>query len=366
MVLRLMLCLILFNVNDGFNALVAADVVYQELWSENARARLNFNKSITKSYVAYNFSQKRRLETLTTNIGADTTTIDPHNLHQLQLGTDLAITKNYTVGVRNILSFSDENLMYNSLNSINMDRKSNYTNLYNNLIGAKWRWITNFDLTVSDDEKLYDYNNFTYCDQDNSYRFYRLSSFYTYNLTSAFKTQVGAILNRSKYSSTTNELDSLYKNCYKEQNYSAYASLLYQKDKVDANAGVQVNVDNRTNDEIEQNFLLKDKLWSYQPFFHIGYNFAKNHRTSLGFNTYYNRPSYRDLLPYLSSSSSILPRLGNPYLLNSTRYNFALSYSFMRAAFVEFNFSYEDNPIVEFIKLYDGAVVLSKTNLEVV
>lgn len=79
--------------------------------------------------------------------------------------------------------------------------------------------------------------------------------------------------------------------------------------------------------------------------------------------TYYNRPSFRDLMPY-ASHSEFLYRLGNSGLKNSKRYNISLSYSYMRAATIELSFSNEKDPVIEYLTPYKGGYALTKTNLD--
>ena len=133
--------------NDGANAFISANVIYQTLWSGDARGRVNLNCGISRNYLAYSFGQRRRRETLTTTFGADTTDIAPRTTHQLQQGTDLALGKHYTLGIRNILSFANEHNAYNTLNSIDMRQRSLYTNIYNRLHGERWQWITHINLS---------------------------------------------------------------------------------------------------------------------------------------------------------------------------------------------------------------------------
>lgn len=51
--------------NEGFNAFLSADISYQALLSVNSRVRLNYNKGNTRNYLAYQYFDNRRKETLT-------------------------------------------------------------------------------------------------------------------------------------------------------------------------------------------------------------------------------------------------------------------------------------------------------------
>ena len=96
----------------------------------------------------------------------------------------------------------------------------------------------------------------------------------------------------------------------------------------------------------------------------ISYNPTPKHHFGLDFDVYYHRPTIRDLLPYVSSSSSFLKRKGNPDLLNSLRREIHLYYTFMRAGIAEFYYSDGRNSIAEYITPDNGSYVQTKANLD--
>lgn len=347
---------------DGMNAFLSTDATYQKDLSERALARMNFNKSMTKNYISYNFSQVRRQETLKTDIDTDNSSISPRNMHQLQLGSDITVSPKYTVGVRSLLSFTDEHFVNNNIRAVDLNMKSLNLNLYNNLLGTKWRWTTNLDFTGSRSSRNYENNNQFAGKNKDKYGYGRFESDYSYRFSPSFSSQVGVILNQSSYKIESSEKE--FDIDYKEFNTAAFLSFYYRKNNIDANGGIQVNRDKRTNKSFEKDLPTEPVIWNWQPYFNIGYNVAANHRVSFAFSTYYNRPAFRDLLPYVSSSSSFLNRTGNPNLTNSTRYNLALTYTFMRAAMLELSFSDEKKPIVEYLTQRNEMYLLTKTNLD--
>lgn len=349
------------KVDDGVNAFLSTGVSYQKSLSENISSRININKSITKSYLSYNFSQIRKHETLTTDIGIDSISILPRNAHQLQLGSDIAISTNHTIGLRGVLSLTKEHFINNKIRTVDLNQKSFSANLHNNMSGKKWRWNTNIDIANNLSNRDYFYIDVLNTSQKDDFGHFRVSTNFLYKLTTSLSTQVGSIWYKTNYktSLTENKLNI----GYNESNIAAFISFHYRKNKIDANGGLQINCDNRIIDFSENNSTSYPKIWNYQPFFNIDYNAAANHRLSLAFSTYYNRPAFRDILPYTSSSSSFLNRIGNPDLTNSTRNNLALTYTFMRAAIFEVSFSDERNPIVEYITKRDDSFMLTKTNL---
>ncbi|MBQ9470832.1 MAG: hypothetical protein IJU72_07775 [Bacteroidales bacterium] len=134
--------------NDGRNAFLSANAIYQALWSGDARGRVNLNRGISRNYLAYSFGRRHRRETLVTTFGADTTEISPRTMHQVQQGTNLRLGRRYTLGVRNILSFANERNTYNTQNTIDMHQRSLYTNIYSRLHGERWCWITSINLSL--------------------------------------------------------------------------------------------------------------------------------------------------------------------------------------------------------------------------
>lgn len=350
------------KMNDGVNAFLSANVDYRKSISEQIQGRVNINKSITKNYLAYSFSQTRKHETLTTDTGVDSISILPRNMHQLQVGSDVNISSNHVVGLRSVLSFTDEHFENNSYSAIDLSRKSVNVNLYNNLLGTKWRWTTNLDFTGSNNSR--DYLSFyTRTNrQDDQYDYIRIRTDYLYRFSSVFSSQIGLNLSRARYNIKSSEKNIHID--YDESTVASYVSLHFRKDNIYANGGLQVNYDQREGRMNDVDLIFLPKILNWRPFFNTGVDISDKHRLSFALSTYNNKPAFRDMLPYVSTSSSFLHRIGNPELINSIRYNMALTYTFLRAAILEVSFSDEKNPIVEYITDRDEQLMLTKTNLD--
>ncbi|MBR7067940.1 MAG: outer membrane beta-barrel protein [Bacteroidales bacterium] len=352
------------HANDGVNAFLSANAIYQTLWSGDARGRVNLNRGISRNYLAYSFGQRRRRETLTTTFGADTTDIAPRTTHQVQQGTDLALGRRYTLGIRNILSFNNEHNTFNTQNSIDMRQRSLYSNIYSRLHGEKWRWTTNVNLSFGNNSTEYIGNTAFLSQNDISSRYHNIRSTFTYDITSNFTAQISVSEMNNKYNSERRTDTQTDESQLEEQTYSSFLTMEYHNNKLYASASLVGSCDHRKLYESLTDTLYQQKLWAWQPFAKITYDVSRQQRLWANFYTDYARPSMRDMLPYVSTSSTILPRIGNPNLRNSTGYNLSLGYSYMRAASLEMIYSHKNDAIVEHLTPYAGSYIIAKDNLK--
>jgi len=348
--------------NDGLNVFVSTELVYRTLFSENARMRINYNKGGWRNYISYQFSDTRRKESLTTSIGADSTTVKPYNGHNLQVGSEFQISPKQVVGVRTHLSVAKEHINYNRKNSTDMERKVTVVNLYHTLSGTRWNWKNYVDYTFSSNNRDY----FRSGAEDNTlqdrFHYFRVASDFIYWITPLWGTLIGCNRNDAWFETDSSpKSNNLNNSNYKESNTSAYITVRYRNESIDTYGGIQFNYDRRestakgTIDNI-------DNICNWQPYFSFAYEISRNHRLTTSLQTYYRRPSFRDLAPY-TSYSGFLYRLGNPNLQNSMRYNISINYTYRRAAMLEVNLSDEKHPIVEYLMPYNGGYALAKTNL---
>lgn len=350
--------------NEGFNAFLSADISYQALLSVNSRVRLNYNKGNTRNYLAYQYFDNRRKETLTTSIGANTTSVNPYRRHGIQIGSEWQVSPRHLIGVRSYLTLSDERLEYNTSNRIDMDRKVGTVNLFHSSSGKRWSWNNYADYTFSLNRRDYFHNSAINGALEDRYHYFRIATDFLFRFTSTISTRFGGIRNDSRFDTMPQDSPDGKSNSYKESSTFAYLSLRYRKEAVDTYAGVQLNYDQRDNHWIGMEKSKADAFLNWQSYLSFSYDFSRKHRFSTMLQTYYKRPSFRDLMPYVSSSSGFLSREGNPDLKNSTRYNLSLSYTYLRAAMLEVSLSDEKNPIIEYLKPHKGGYTLAKTNLE--
>ena len=100
------------------------------------------------------------------------------------------------------------------------------------------------------------------------------------------------------------------------------------------------------------------------PYASLRYTPARDHQISLTHSSSYTRPSYRDLLGYISSASEVLAREGNRHLTTSYRRSLTLNYSYLQAAQLELSYVDTKEPIVEAITQQGGVYVLRRHNLD--
>lgn len=347
---------------ESLNAFASSELTYRKFLSEAVSLRVNYNKGRWQSYAAYNFSDTRYKETLTTTLGADTTMTKPRRGHGLQMGAEYQIASNHLVGFRGLLSQSQEKLFYNDADRIKMRRGVAALSLYHFLSQKRWTLNNYIDYTGSLVKRSYDAG----IDQDplrDRYHYLHLASDFRYGLTQRLSFLLGVSQNNNWFRNRQQSVGGERTISYREQTSSAYLTLRYRKDRIDTYGGVQFNYDKRRMHASDLAAEIRDHLSSWQPYFSFSYNLHRNHRVNTTFQSYYRRPSFRDLLPY-RSYSGFLYRLGNDQLQNSMRYNLSVSYTYLNAASIEINLSHENDPIVEYLTPYRGKYAITKTNLD--
>ncbi len=351
---------------DELNIFSSSDITSQRgnLFSEALRGRFNINRGISRNYISASISNTNRKETLETSFGIDTTMITPRRLYGVEAGSDLQLSKSSLLGGRIGFSKLTEALRNNHTSQVNLDRNVMTGTLYHHFNRDSWAWDVNGDLLFSKNSVLYQSLQGTITSEhNNKAQSYRITSNFFYRFSPSFKMQTGVISSHTFLNdrSQDGELDLRYR----EQQNSIYTTFYYQNKDLNGRIGVQLNNDIRTLSGISsQNNGQRWSWWNWQPYFGVDYSIAQHHLLSLVLSSYYNRPQFRDLLPYTSGSSGFLKRKGNPNLKNSLRYNLSLTYSFMRAASLEFSYSDERFPIVEMVSQQGDSYYISRNNLD--
>ena len=351
---------------DESNIFVSSDITSQrgDVFSEALRGRFNLNKGISRNYLSASISNLNRKETLETTFGVDTTTITPRRLYGIEAGSDLQLSKSSLLGGRIGFSKITETLRNNHTSQVNLDRNVVTGTLYHHFNRDKWAWDVNGDMLFSKSDILYQsLQEAASSEHDNRTQSYRATSNFFYRFSPSFKMQTGIISSHTLLNERAQEGELDLK--YREHQNSVYATLYYQYKSINGRMGVQLNNDIRAlSGAFSQDKAQRWSWWNWQPYFGVDYSIAQHHLLSLVLSSYYNRPQFRDLLPYTSGSSGFLKRKGNPDLKNSFRYNLSLTYSFMRAASLEFSYSDERLPIVEMISQQGSNYYLSRNNLD--
>lgn len=351
---------------DESNIFVSSDITYQrgDFFSEALRGRFNLNKEIARNYISTSISNANRKETLETSFGVDTTMIAPRRLYAIEAGSDLQLSKSSLLGGRVGFSKITEVLKNNHTSQVDLDRDMITGTLYHHYNRDNWGWDTNGDILFSKNDILYQsLKNAVSSEHNNKTQSYRVTSNFFYRFSPSFKIQTGVISSHTLLNerSQKEQLDLRYR----EHQNSVYTTFYYQNKNLNGRIGIQLNNDIRALSGI----LSQDKeqrwsWWNWQPYFGIDYSIDQHNLLSLVLSSYYNRPHFRDLLPYTSGSSGFLKRKGNPDLKNSFRYNLSFTYTFMKAASLEFSYSDERFPIVEIISQQENSYYLSRNNLD--
>lgn len=353
---------------DESNIFSSSDITSQRgnLFSEALRGRFNINRGISRNYISASISNTNRKETLETSFGIDTTMIAPRRLYGVEAGSDLQLSKSSLLGGRIGFSKITEALRNNHTSQVNLGRNVATGTLYHHFNRDSWAWNVNGDLLLSKNCVLYQSLQETISSEyDSEAQSYRVTSNFFYRFSPSFKMQTGVISSHAllRERSQDGELDLRYR----EHQNSVYTTFYYESQSLNGRVGVQLNNDIRALSGIStQDNEQRWSWWNWQPYFGVDYSIAQHHLLSLVLSSYYNRPQFRDLLPYTSGSSGFLKRTGNPELKNSFRYNLSLTYSFMRAASLELSYSDERLPIIEMISQRGNSYYyyLSRHNLD--
>lgn len=226
--------------NEGISTFISMDAIYRKLLSENARIRINYNKKNWRNYVSYQFFDTRHQETLTTSIGADTTTTNPYRGHSLQTGFEWQVSPKQLIEARGHLSLSKENIDYNHTNRIDMNRKVATLNLYHTLSEKNWDWKNYADYTFSSNGRNYFYGNTNNNSLQDRFHYLRIASDVVYWPTPTLGVLIGGSQNNMWFVTKSPMETYLLNNAYNESNTSVYLTVRYRNGSIDTYGGVQL------------------------------------------------------------------------------------------------------------------------------
>lgn len=362
------------HADDGINGFVNVEAAWQRYFSGRAAGRMNVNSGKSRNFIGYNFNHNSYITT--TGISdddsgqeyVDTATVHPKNQHVINAGSDWNFSPFHAIGAYVSGTFTDERMLSNGGNAIDMDRKAVYANLYHTLSAdnRKWKWNFSLDYSRSSTGQQWTGGPSDGMKQNDIYDYARGQASFFWQFLPAWDLSVGAEVRYSRYD--TDRSDGIADRevyLYDELNAWAWLRAGFTYGDVSGYAGIQLNRDSRTGEYPSLDYSTDSVWWQPQPYASLTWDIAENHKLNAFFTTYYSRPTFRDLLPYTSSSSSMFYREGNPDLKSSYRYLTSLSYTFMNAAILEVSYSDAHSPIVEYISQTDGgAYVFRKMNLD--
>lgn len=362
------------HADDGINGFINGEAAWQRIFSGRAAGRMNFNKGKSHNFIGYSYNRNGYITT--TGISGDssgqgyidTTIINPKNLHIINVGSDWNFSPFHTIGAYASGSFTDETMLGNGESSVKLGRRAMYVNLYHTLSAddRKWKWNLNLDYSSSSTDQEWLSESYNGLRQNDDYSYLSGQASFFWQFLPSWNLFVGAEVRYSKYDTDRSDKSSdrdVY--LYDELNAWAWARAGFEYGNVSGYAGFQLNRDSRTGEYTSLDYKTDSTWWQPQPYASLTWDIAQDHKLNVNFTTYYSRPTFRDLLPYTSTSSSLFYREGNPDLRSSHRYLTSLSYTFMNAAMLEVSYSDEHNPIVEYISYREnqGTYVFGKMNL---
>ena len=343
----------------GFSNLVGT---YHHYLSEQFSTRVNLGYGSSHSYLSYTLGDKRMRETTTLSTGqTDDLRTDSRISHQVGLGTNLTLGEHNSLGAQILGNYANERLlltqsMHNRLKWTNL-----YGTLYHTLQAGRWSLQTTAEGSFGRSDLRREGSPQGVASKDDN-QFARLALDFSDQLSCIFTLYLGAEASYVSVDSRVTNRTGV--TTLREWNIEGYASLRFRLERLSGYAGLRIAGEDRKGSlGVGQGEFFRSGS-ELLPYASLRYTPARDHQISLTHSSSYTRPSYRDLLGYISSASEVLAREGNRHLTTSYRRRLTLNYSYLQAAQLELSYVDTKEPIVETITQQGGVYVLRRHNLD--
>lgn len=343
----------------GFSNLVGT---YHHYLSEQFSTRVNLGYGSSHSYLSYTLGDKRMRETTTLSTGqTDDLRTDSRISHQVGLGTNLTLGEHNSLGAQILGNYANERLlltqsMHNRLKWTNL-----YGTLYHTLQAGRWSLQTTAEGSFGRSDLRREGSPQGVASKDDN-QFARLALDFSDQLSCIFTLYLGAEASYVSVDSRVTNRTGV--TTLREWNIEGYASLRFRLERLSGYAGLRIAGEDRKGSlGVGQGEFFRSGS-ELLPYASLRYTPARDHQISLTHSSSYTRPSYRDLLGYISSASEVLAREGNRHLSTSYRRSLTLNYSYLQAAQLELSYVDTKEPIVETITQQGGVYVLRRHNLD--
>ena len=343
----------------GFSNLVGT---YHHYLSEQFSTRVNLGYGSSHSYLSYTLGDKRMRETTTLSTGqTDDLRTDSRISHQVGLGTNLTLGEHNSLGAQILGNYANERLlltqsMHNRLKWTNL-----YGTLYHTLQAGRWSLQTTAEGSFGRSDLRREGSPQGVASKDDN-QFARLALDFSDQLSCIFTLYLGAEASYVSVDSRVTNRTGV--TTLREWNIEGYASLRFRLERLSGYAGLRIAGEDRKGSlGVGQGEFFRSGS-ELLPYASLRYTPARDHQISLTHSSSYTRPSYRDLLGYISSASEVLAREGNRHLTTSYRRSLTLNYSYLQAAQLELSYVDTKEPIVEAITQQGGVYVLRRYNLD--
>lgn len=343
----------------GFTSLVGT---YQHYLSEQFSTRVNLGYGSSHSYLSYTLGDKRMRETTTLSTGqTDDLRTDSRISHQVGLGTNLTLGEHNSLGAQILGNYANERLlltqsMHNRLKWTNL-----YGTLYHTLQAGRWSLQTTAEGSFGRSDLRREGSPQGVASKDDN-QFARLALDFSDQLSCIFTLYLGAEASHVSVDSRVTNRTGV--TTLREWNIEGYASLRFRLERLSGYAGLRIAGEDRKGNLGTGSGEFFRSGSELLPYASLRYTPARDHQISLIHSSSYTRPSYRDLLGYISSASEVLAREGNRHLSTSYRRSLTLNYSYLQAAQLELSYVDTKEPIVEAITQQGGVYVLRRHNLD--
>lgn len=343
----------------GFTTLVGT---HQHYLSEQLSTRVNLSYGRSRSYISYTLGDRRHRETTTFSTGhIDDLRTNSRISHQVGLGTDLSLGKRHTLGAQILGNYADERLLLTQ----NMSNRLKWSNLYGTLYHTyradHWALWTTIEGSLGSSDLRREKASSGVASKDEN-QFARLALDFSHQLSRVFTLSLGAEASHVAVDSRITHRTN--KSTLREWNIEGYASLRFRLERLSGLVGLRIAGEDRKGNLGTGSGEFFRSGSELLPYASLRYTPARDHQISLTHSSSYTRPSYRDLLGYISSASEVLAREGNRHLTTSYRRSLTLNYSYLQAAQLELSYVDTKEPIVEAITQQGGVYVLRRHNLD--
>ncbi|MGB0861486.1 MAG: TonB-dependent receptor domain-containing protein [Saprospiraceae bacterium] len=195
---------------------------------------------------------------------------------------------------------------------------------------------------------------------------------YTHSISDKFNIETGA---KASLVKTDNEVtfykkdnenwvvDSTQTNnfIYQEDIYAAYLNFNATIGKFSIQGGLRGEYTNSLGESVTLDTSVARGYMNWFPSISVSHELAKNHSLSYSYSRRIDRPTYQDLNPFVFFLDQYTFERGNPLLQPQFTNSLSLTYGYMNAAYLTFNYSRTTDAMTEIIRQDDSLQVTFQT-----
>lgn len=148
---------------------------------------------------------------------------------------------------------------------------------------------------------------------------------------------------------------------YQEDIYAAYVNFNAKVGKFSIQGGLRGEYTNSLGESVTLDTSVARGYMNWFPSISVSHDLAKNHSLSYSYSRRIDRPTYQDLNPFVFFLDQYTFERGNPLLQPQFTNSVALTYGYMNAAYLTFNYSRTTDAMTEIIRQDDSLQVTFQT-----